>query len=287
MADEQKSSNLDDILDPDRVVRQENGIHYPVDGPTEADVRFVEEYRSIRRREGRGSDDPEFYLRLPEGDFSGRRGEEWRQRRVSLRWLLRHLRGRGPLWVLDAGAGNCWLTHHLAARGDRVVALDVEDGEYDGLGAGEHYLRTGGVTFDRICSSFERVPLRSGILDLIVYNGAIHYALDLFSVIAEGVRLLKPEGEIVIMDSPLYSDPASGERMVSQRGGPDRARYLIRRQIDRIAAELQLEVEYIPRSRSPLEPLRRLVWRLRIGREPASMPWIVLRPIGTQISNVR
>lgn len=283
MSDKQKSSNLDDILDPDRSVRRENGILYPVDGSSEDDLRFIEEYRTIRRSEGRGSDDPEFYLRLPEGDFSGERTEEWGQRRRSLRWLLRHLGRRGPLWILDAGAGNCWLTHHLAARGDRVVALDVEDGEYDGLGAGEHYLRTAGVEFDRICSSFERVPLRTGVLDLIVYNGAIHYAEDLFSVIAEGVRLLRPEGEIVIMDSPLYSDPASGERMVSERGGPARARYLVRREIERITAELHLNVDFVPRSRSPLEGLRRLVTRIRIGREPASMPWIVLQPSQTLV----
>lgn len=275
---EPKNLNLDEILDPDRGVRLENGILYPVDGRSEADLRFVQEYRPIRQAEGRGSDDPEFYRRLPDGDFSGVREGEWRHRRRSLRWLMRRLGEEGPFRILDAGAGNCWLTHHLAARGDRVVALDVDDGEYDGLGAGGHYLRTGEVEFDRICSSFERIPLRTGALDLVIYNGALHYAENLFSVIAEGVRLLKPDGEIMILDSPLYSDPDSGERMVSERGGPDRARFLVRRELDRIAADLHLAVDYIPRSRSPLESLRRFVQRLRIGREPASMPWIVLRP---------
>ncbi len=279
---ENESINRTDTypVDPDRIGFERNGILYPAGGRRGEDVRFVEEYRRIRREEGRGSDDREYYLRLPDGDFDGVRGSEWRERKRSLRWLERHLdrRRRNDLTVVDAGSGNCWLSHRLAVRGACVIAVDVDDDDYDGLGAGRHYLGSGMPPFLRICSGFESLPLRSASIDLLVYNGSLHYAEDLFAVIAEGVRTLRPEGEIVIMDSPLYRNRTDGDSMVAERGGPVRGGYLLHDELRRVADRLGLGIRLHRRSRSPAHLLRRLVWRIRLGREPASMPWIVLQP---------
>ena len=58
----------------------------------------------------------------------------------------------------------------------------------------------------------------------------------------EQVTLLQqqPEGEIVIMDSPLYRDPASGLAMVAEREEHFERRYGFRS--DSIASEVPLNV---------------------------------------------
>src|ERR1700727_2480115 len=106
--------------------------------------RFVEDYLRIRRTEGRGSDDPEYYFALPFRDLSGALNAQWVMRGRTYRYFERKIlapmeRGR-PLDVLDVGAGCGWLSYRLALRGHRPVAVDLLSDRRDGLGAARHYL---------------------------------------------------------------------------------------------------------------------------------------------------
>ena len=239
---------------------------------------FLEEYRRIREREGRGSRDAEFYLQLPEGNFTGHRAKEWAMRADSLSWIHAHLKScESKLSILDAGAGNCWLTRYIAEWGHHVVALDLNEDDEDGLGAGRHYLEQLPLTFRRVLADFSALPFADGSFDLIVYNGALHYAPDVALCIAEGTRCLKPGGEILLIDTPFYRDAADGEKMLAERGGPQQARYLTYRMLNEIAAGCELSVQYEHRTRSLLQAMkRRLAERLR-GRSFAQMPWVKLR----------
>lgn len=244
---------------------------------------FLRAYREIRRDEGRGSDDPEFYLRLPEGDFTGQRAKEWRMRAESLAWLLGYLddshRGR-LLTILDAGAGNCWMTRRLAERGHRVTALDLNDDDYDGLGAGGHYLERLPVSFKRVAADFSRLPFADAAFDLVVYNGALHYAGNIEAVIAEGKRTLKEGGEIVLIDTPFYRNAESGEKMLAGRGAQGGGGYVTFDLLETVARRLDLELRFHPRPLSLLRRLKRRLLELRLGRETARMPWVVLRKTG-------
>lgn len=239
---------------------------------------FLEDYRRIREREGRGSGDAGFYLRLPEGDFTGQRAKEWAMRAESLAWIQRHLgHARTGRSILDAGAGNCWLTRYLAEWGHRVVALDLNDDDEDGLGAGRHYLERLPLTFRRVLADFSTLPFEDGEFDVILYNGALHYAGDIARCIAEGARCLKPGGEILLIDTPFYRDAADGEKMLAERGGPEQARYLTYAMLEQAATACALSVSYEHRSRSLLRTIKRnLAERVR-GRSFASMPWVILR----------
>jgi SAM-dependent methyltransferase len=237
-------------------------------------ARFIEEYREIRSGEGRGSNDAAHYLALPSTEPGDPKAKEWRLRAESMEWLRRHLESARPndrRAILDAGAGNCWLTRYLAAWGNDVVALDLNLDPYDGLLAGRHYLDALPITFERVRADFAHLPFADRSFDILLFNGALHYAEDLHAAIAEAVRATKPSGEIIIIDSPIYRSESSGLKMLAERERPGRARFLTFHLLEEIARDhrLTLEIDLPP---SPLlKRLKRRITEIRLGREIAVM----------------
>ncbi|MEM6527607.1 MAG: class I SAM-dependent methyltransferase, partial [Chloroflexota bacterium] len=123
------------------------------------------------------------------------------------------LENNGPLHIIDLGAGNGWLSHRLAERGHTLAAVDVLDNNWDGLGAAQHY----SLDFTRIQAPFDCLPLDAAQADVVIYNGAFHYATDYVATLREALRVLKPGGRVVIMDSPMYHRADSGQQMVAER----------------------------------------------------------------------
>jgi len=153
--------------------------------------------------------------RVPRGHAQAR---IWRQRARHfnrfLDWLARE---RPPAQaIVDVGAGCCWAARHLAERGHLVAALDINLDPVDGLTAlGEEGGREMGI--ERIEADMEFLPLAAGCADVVLLNGALHYARCPQNVIAEARRILKPSGSIVILDSPIYRRSADGESMVKKK----------------------------------------------------------------------
>jgi uncharacterized protein YbaR (Trm112 family) len=89
-------------------------------------AQFRQEYETVRRQEGRGSDDPAFYRALP---FVA--DPAWAGRGHSYKGLLAQVirpfaqKAQRPLRILDVGAGNGWLSHRLAAEGHVLTAVDL------------------------------------------------------------------------------------------------------------------------------------------------------------------
>jgi SAM-dependent methyltransferase len=230
---------------------------------------FLRHYQGVRRQEGRGSDSPRHYLGLPQRGP----GREWRLRARGLRWLAESL-AAAPGVALDAGAGCCWLSRHLAEWGWAPVALDLTDDDRDGLRAGRHYLERLGLRFERVLASFERLPFAAGSFDLVVFNASFHYAANPEAVLAEAARVARPGAPIVLLDSPLFRDPASGRRMSQERGG---AGFLTDSGLDRLAARLGLELLSERPHPSALGRWRQARVERRLGRETAAMSRVVLR----------
>ncbi len=251
--------------------------------------QFLREYEAIRRAEGRGSDDPAYYRALPFEDRSGRLRDQWRIRARSYQVLLQQVvqplasRRQRALQVLDLGAGNGWLSYRLAQHGHHVAAIDLKTDTLDGLGAHIHY----GTDFIPIQAEFDRLPLVEGQVDLAIFNASFHYALDYTTTLTEIWRVLRDDGQVVIMDSPVYHDPASGEQMVREReaqfqekyGFPSNAlpseNYLTYARLDELAQTLGIRWTLI-------RPFYGLRWALRpwkarlLGhREPAQFLLIV------------
>jgi len=189
--------------------------------------RFIQEYETVRRAEGRGADDPAYYRALPFRDLTGRYQEDWRIRAQSFFALIEHVvepleLGRSrPLVVLDLGAGNGWLSYRLARRAHVVAAVDLLTNTFDGLGAHVHY----DTAFTPVQAEFDRLPFADGLADLVVFNGSFHYATHYETTLQEALRVLRQSGRLVIMDSPVYRDARSGERMVREREALFEAKY--------------------------------------------------------------
>jgi SAM-dependent methyltransferase len=253
-------------------------------------AQFVREYRTVRRAEGWGSVDPAYYAALPYRDLSGRHAEVWRIRSRSydlfLSQVLRPLeRETNRLRVLDLGAGNAWLSARLVRRGHQALAVDVLDDPLDGLRAVRHYA-------DRhrpvaLLAEFDRLPLADHASDLAVFNASLHYSTDYVRTLRELLRVLRRGGTLVILDSPMYSDPTSGQRMVQERearflqtyGFASNAlaceHFLTPARLTDLATALDLRWAIHTPSLDPRTAARRRLDGLRARREPASFPVIV------------
>jgi SAM-dependent methyltransferase len=183
--------------------------------------RFLDDYVKIRHAEGRGSQDAAYYLALPYRDVTGRLQDQWSIRGKSYRFLERRVlpgierRIGRPLRVADLGAGNCWLSYRMVLRGHRPVAIDILGDELDGLVAGRHYQPH--ASFARVNAEFDFLPFAAQSVDLAVFNASIHYSPDYRHTLTELRRCLRPEGEFVIVDSPVYGKPEHGEAMRRER----------------------------------------------------------------------
>jgi SAM-dependent methyltransferase len=181
--------------------------------------RFVTEYRDVRRHEGWGSRGPAYYRALPFRDLTGRFEEIWRIRAASFATLLRRVvrpmeeQLERPFAVLDVGAGNGWLSHRLSELGHRLAAVDLSDDARDGLGAHVHYP----TSFTAVLADFDHLPFADRQADLVVFNAALHYSPDCGATLAEALRVLRPGGQFVVMDTPFYRNATSGARMVRDR----------------------------------------------------------------------
>jgi SAM-dependent methyltransferase len=252
--------------------------------------QFVREYRTVRRAEGWGSHQAEYYRALPYHDLTGRFDAIWRIRArsydVFVDNVLRPMEMGEPLRVLDLGAGSAWLGYRLRQRGHRVLAVDLLEDDLDGLGAIRHY--TPGITgLWPVVAEFDRLPLPDGQADLAIFNASLHYSTDYCRTLREALRVLGPRGTLVILDSPMYSDPTSGMRMVREREARFRATYgfasnalahehfLTPEKLADVARELQIQWRtFLPRLDRRTVLARRLNG-VRARREPASFPVVV------------
>jgi SAM-dependent methyltransferase len=260
-------------------------------GRREAYARFLGEYSVIRNAEGRGSDDPAYYLALPFRDLTGRHSEQWAIRGKTYLFFERQIlptfeRGR-RLDILDLGAGTGWLSYRLAQRKHRPVAVDILTDSKDGLAAASNYLTRLAEPFPLVEAEFGRLPFADAQFDLAVFNCSFHYSTDYVQTLAEALRCLRPAGRIVILDSPIYRRREHGERMREDRHRSFQAQYGFRSdsipsleylcdaQLEELAGRLRLRwTVYRPwyGMKWHARPLKALLKRAR----PPSRFWILV-----------
>jgi SAM-dependent methyltransferase len=251
-------------------------------------AQFVREYRTVRHAEGWGSPDPAYYAALPYRDLTGRYAEIWHIRARSYdTFLTRVLRLLEPdcLTILDLGAGNSWLSARLARRGHVAIAVDVLDDPLDGLRAVRHYSENARPR--PVLAEFDHLPLAAQSVDVVVFNASLHYSTDYAHTLEEALRVLRQGGTLVILDSPMYSDPTSGQRMVRERearflrtyGFASNAleceHFLTPARLEALGSGLRVRWQMHTPRPGFVTALKRSVNGLRARREPAKFPVIV------------
>lgn len=256
-----------------------------------ANQPFLDQYERLREAEGWGSDDAEFYRALPFEDRSGRHPEVWRIRAQSYHYLERRMVGPmmrtrgGELRVVDAGAGNGWLSYRLACSGHRVAAVDVNADKHDGLGALARYAEPGSIL--TIQSGFDHLPLADRQADMLVFNGSIHYSTSLRETLSEALRVLLPGGSVVVMDTPYYRADSDGEQMLDEQrramrsaGGDDKwfsgIGFLTPARLKQIAVDLGLDARLIRPPAAWRAAVATIKARLLRRRARAAFPLIAL-----------
>jgi len=189
-------------------------------------------YEAVRKAEGRWSNDADFYLSLPWRDTTGKFAEQWRIRACSFRFLCKKLLprsvttlGKQRLRILDIGSGNCWLSYRFSMLGHLPVAVDLSVSPLDGLGAAKHYWTVPGLTFPRFQAEMDKLPFTAGQFDMAIFNASFHYSQDYEVTLREILRVLRPGGQVLIVDSPTYRNEADGEAMIREKSAEFLRRY--------------------------------------------------------------
>ena len=181
----------------------------------EALAQFMQEYETVRLAEGRGSAESTYYRALPYEDLTNTMPEAWAIRAKSFDALQAEVLGRVPAQakIVDLGAGNGWLAGRLAGLGYMVAAVDLMTSQMDGLGCYRHYEHA----FTPIQAEFDTLPFAADQADLVIFNASLHYAEYYERTLASALRVLRPNGLLVVLDSPIYHDGSSGQQMVRER----------------------------------------------------------------------
>jgi SAM-dependent methyltransferase len=238
---------------------------------------FLAEYETIRRAEGRGSPHAAHYRALPYPADTHPQAAAWAVRAQSYEALLRHLIPPEPARLLDLGAGSGWLAYRLGQRGHHTAAVDLSVSPLDGLGAVRHYTPPP----EAHQAEFTALPFADGCAQLAIFNASFHYTADALGALREALRV---SASVIIMDTPVYRQAATGESMVAERHATFEARYGFRSDvlpminyltwahIDELAAATGQPLRVV----WPVGAVRRAFRRLRValspGRPPAEFP---------------
>jgi SAM-dependent methyltransferase len=246
---------------------------------------FARDYAAQRQAEGRGYAGEDL-LALPY-ITSGTLARQWAVRARSFDAFQRRVihsmakRLGRPLDVLDLGAGNGWLSYRMAQAGHRALALDIRHDDVDGLGASQPFLQRAKGRMRIAVADFDEIPANEASFDVAVFNAALHYATNLAAVLAEAARVVRPGGQLVILDSPVYRGEADGLTMVAEKTADAPRRFGARAE-SLIALPF---IEFLTRERlAATQPATGVSWRRSRVLYPL---WYELRPLEARLRGAR
>ncbi|WP_039446379.1 class I SAM-dependent methyltransferase [Xanthomonas vasicola] len=238
-----------------------------------ADDPFEQQYLEIRRKEGRLYTDAQVRsLPRPSGKLGATL--EWRARALSSSLLMQHLQTRANEGaILELGCGNGWLSRLLAQSLQRdVCGIDVNRTEL--TQAARVFGHEERLSF--VAADIQTVSLPRDVFDVIVLPACVQYFADPAALIVRLLAHLREEGELHILDSPLYATPQRGQESAARS-----LRYFTELGVSELAAHYHQHT-YATFDRFAVQWLfdpRRLSARARqVLRLPQPhFPWLCLR----------
>jgi ubiquinone/menaquinone biosynthesis C-methylase UbiE len=115
------------------------------------------------------------------------------------------LTGRGQLDALDAGCGTGFLSFELAARGHRVTGVDFAPAM---VAEARRKAAALGVPIRLEEADAEQLPFAPGSFDLVISRHVLWTLPHPEAAIEEWIRVLRPGGRLVVVDSQLDAGAA-------------------------------------------------------------------------------
>ncbi len=149
---------------------------------------------NLRRIVNRRSEQDQLYFNQVAGRFDRvyGPGRSWQ----AFGHLL--LRMIPPLVVADLGSGEGLLSELLARRCKKVIAVDNSE-KIVAFGAAKAK-KNGLKNLEFRLGDLVNPPIESNSVDVVILSQALHHAEDPARAIAAGHRMLRPEGQIMILD---------------------------------------------------------------------------------------
>lgn len=228
-------------------------------------------YLDVREREGRLYSDG-IVARLPFMPNGHPLAAEWRARSASAWRLTRYLSSQHePLSILDIGCGNGWLSNLLSKSGHIVIGLDQNRPELKQ--ATRVFLPNPDLSF--LEANIFSAPFPAGHFDVIVLASVLQYFQNVSGLVAVLLDHLNPQGEIHILDTPLYSDSELNAAILRSHqyytslGFPEMIEHYFHHRISDFDT-LNPKMLYRPQSLT----LRLKRW---IGQSDSPFPWVMVK----------
>lgn len=164
---------------------------------------FANVYAAVRKAEGWDYEGAILQM-LPHVDNHDPLYNFWKSRSVSTQFLITYLRKKNNQnLILDVGCGNGWLTHLLAAK--------FAETEFFGIDIFKEELHKAANAFQLpnlnwILGDVADNLFQPNSFNTILLCASIQYFSDFKNLIIQLQYYLKDDGEIIIIDTPFYSE---------------------------------------------------------------------------------
>ena len=132
------------------------------------------------------------YNRYVEEEFATERPAKWLER------IEKYAPEGHPLKILDAGCGPGFFSVLLSKAGHKVTGIDGSEGM---LEHARENARHFGVTPELMQGDFGALPFADNTFDLVISRNVTHIIRDHLRVDGEWLRVLRPEGVLLICDA--------------------------------------------------------------------------------------
>jgi len=222
-----------------------NGIYFL----SEIDNAFESIYIAVRENEKRVYSDEEVKL-LPNTSSSNPHKEEWKMRKRSLQRFTNNIKKYNDnINLLDIGSGNGWFSANVANRSSiNIYALDVNKFE---LEQAARVFNFKNIYF--ICGNIFDNIFEDRSYDIITLNSSIQYFDNFSTLIKRLFYFLTDEGEIHIIDSPIYKQyELAGAKERTARyyisnGFPEMAKHYYHHTVDELK-DFSYKILYDPKA---------------------------------------
>lgn len=177
-----------------------NGIH--ISSETRKHFAdFEAQYAHLRAQEHRVFSTEEI-KRLPDTGIDHPHYQEWEMRKHTVSAFMEYLKTKGKgFQVLDLGCGNGFFSHLIANEDNRVIGVDISLFELEQAVNAFGFHNPSWYYADIMR---DRLPVPA--FDIIVLSAVLAYFPDPRTILHQCMGLLKPGGEIHILESPVYEN---------------------------------------------------------------------------------